>query len=117
MKSIDGSWQNNPPELPDMSSQRVPPTVLVVFLDADAPEDTRAGAAASWLDLVERVTRSWPATLRLSVLSLAFAAGTALIAAVVGVTGQLALAAIGLHAGLRRKHPGDTAAHLDEPDA
>jgi hypothetical protein len=116
MKSIDGSWQNNPPELPDMSSQRVPPIVLVVFVDADDPEDTRAGAAA-WLDLVERVTRSWPATLRLSVLSLAFAAGTALFAAVVGVAGQLALAAIGLHAGLRRKHPGDTATHLDEPDA
>lgn len=109
MKSIDGSWQNNPPELPDM-----PPIVLFVFMDA---EEARPSAAAPWLDLVEKATRSWPATLRLSVLSLAVATGTALIAAAIGVTGQLALAAIGLHVGLRRNRPGDDPPHLVEPDA
>jgi hypothetical protein len=64
-----------------------------------------------WLDLAMKAISSWPTTLRLSALSLA---STTLVAAAVGVTGQLALAALGLHAGLRgqcRLPP------LDEPDS
>jgi hypothetical protein len=99
-----------------MSSQRVAPIVLAVSLTADHPEDARPHGHALWLDLVEKATGSWSATLRLSVLSLAFAAGTALIATAAGVTGQLALAAFGLHVGLRRKHHG-AEPQLDEPDA
>jgi hypothetical protein len=109
MKSIDGSWQNNPPELPD-----IPPIALFVVVDV---KEARPSTAALWLDLVDKATRSWPATLRLSVLSLAVATGTALIAAAVGVTGQLALAAIGLRVGLRRNRQGDDPPHLVEPDA
>lgn len=100
MRSIDGSWQNNPP---DMSPQ----WVAFVVPAADARPEP-------WLDLVTKALSSWPTTLRLSVLSLAIAAGTALVAAAVGVTGQLALAALGLHVGLcgqRRLPP------LDEPDS
>jgi hypothetical protein len=100
MRSIGGPWRNNPPEMS-------PQWVVFVVPAADARPQP-------WLDLAMKAISSWPTTLRLSALSLAIAAGTTLVAAAVGVTGQLALAARGLHAGLRgqRRLPP-----LDEPDS
>jgi hypothetical protein len=77
---------------------------VIVRLDPD-----RVGAArhhrkeASWLGLAERVLHSWPITLRLAVLVVVLATGTAAVAAAVGVAGQLFLAGIGLRAHRRRR--------------
>jgi len=58
---------------------------------------------SSWLDVAERVLHAWPITLRLAVLTIVLATGTAVVAAVVGVVCQLALAALGIRARIRRR--------------
>jgi hypothetical protein len=89
-----------------MSLQRVP-----VFVVIAVAEDSRARDSASrqmdvsWRGLVEQAARSWPITLRLSLLSLVVAGGAALVASTIGVAGQVAMAAAGLRAGWRRGDP------------
>jgi hypothetical protein len=58
---------------------------------------------SSWLDLAERVLHSWPISLRLAILMVVLATGTAAVAAVVGVVCQLALAGLGIRAWVRRR--------------
>ncbi|HEV7647308.1 MAG TPA: hypothetical protein VGP26_04025 [Actinophytocola sp.] len=58
---------------------------------------------SSWLDVAERVLHSWPITLRLAILMVVLATGTAVVAAVVGVACQLALAGLGIRARVRRR--------------
>lgn len=110
MSSIDGKPQNNPPAGWDMSLQRVPTLVVIVVAGA---EESRlrdsVGAVlqrdAGWRDLVEQAARSWPTTLRLSLLALVVAGGTALVASTIGMAGQVAMAAAGIRAGWRRGDP------------
>lgn len=56
---------------------------------------------SSWLDVAERVLHAWPITVRLAMLMIVLATGTAAVAALVGVVCQLALAGLGLRARVR----------------
>lgn len=117
MESIDGPPQNNPVDARNMSPQRVVPIAVMVPIPSPPSQD-QPQQPAPLLDLIERATQSWGATLRLSLLTLTFALGTAMVAAAVGVTGQLALAALGVRAGWRRKQrAADTEQRLDELDS
>jgi hypothetical protein len=108
MSSIDGKPQNNPPAGWDMSLQRVP--AFVVILVAGGEESRPRHSAirqldVGWRGLIEQAARSWPITLRLSLLSLVVAGGATLVASTIGVAGQVAMAAAGLRAGWRRGDP------------
>lgn len=117
MESIDGLPENNPVDARNMSPQRVIPIVVMVAIPPPQSQDPPQGPAPL-LDLLERATQSWGTTLRLSLLTLTFAAGTAMVAAAIGVTGQLALAALGLRASWRRKRlTADTEQRLDDLDS
>jgi hypothetical protein len=56
---------------------------------------------SSWLDVAERVLHAWPITVRLAMLMVVLATGTAAVAALVGVACQLALAGLGLRSRVR----------------
>jgi hypothetical protein len=135
--SIERTPRINPAESPEMSPQRVRRLTVVIHdfgggrgvrVDPPAPahldrqadrvtvrlDPERSSATrhhrrdASWLGLAERVLHSWPITLRLAVLVVVLATGTAAVAAVVGVAGQLFLAGLGLRAHHRRgRHLAD----------
>lgn len=55
----------------------------------------------TWLGLLERVLQSWPITLRVVLLLAVLITGTVVIAAVLGVAGQLLLAVLGFRAQRR----------------
>lgn len=61
----------------------------------------------SWRSLAERVLHPWPVSLRLAVLLVVLATGTATAAAAIGFAGQLLVAALGLriHRRHRRRMP------------
>jgi hypothetical protein len=98
---------------------------VTVRLDPERMSATRHHRKdASWPALAERVLHSWPITLRLAVLVVVLATGTAAVAAVVGVAGQLFLAGLGLRAHrLRRRrlsgrwHGDELGAATTEPRA
>lgn len=120
MPSISGPTSINPPESPAPSPHRVARVTVVVHEFARCeqpapPAPNRPGGARQptggrhheetnrWLDLAERTLHSWPIPLRLAVLTLVLATGTAAVAAVVGMAGQLALAVLGLRAHRRHR--------------
>jgi hypothetical protein len=90
-----------------MSLQRVPTLVVIVVAGPgeSRPRDSAIQWDVDWRGLIEQAARSWPTTLRLSLLSLVVAAGAALVASTIGVAGQVAMAAAGLRAGWRRGDP------------
>ena len=88
----------------------VEPSTILAQRDPRRPGHLRQGGTgrhhleeSSWLDVAERVLHAWPITLRLAVLTIVLATGTAVTAAVVGVVCQLALAALGIRARIRRR--------------
>src|SRR4051794_29157896 len=102
---------------------RIRPAPDPPFPDPPAQEGRRTGRRrqgdtgqhhldeSSWLDVAERVLHAWPITARLAVLTVVLATGTAMVAALVGVACQLALAALGVRARIpgRRRGPGPPA--------
>lgn len=129
--TIDGTSPTNPAEAPGASPQRVPRITLVIHNLPDkpvhptvptvTPAPTNRGQAGArpattwhrsgkhrleeppWLGLADRVLTSWPITLRLALLMGVLLTGTAALAAIVGVGGQLLLAALGLQARRERQ--------------
>ncbi|MPZ84031.1 MAG: hypothetical protein GEV28_28005 [Actinophytocola sp.] len=78
------------------------------------PGRHRAGAD-SWMDLAERSLQSWPITLRVALLLVVLFTGTAAVAAVLGVAGQLVLAALGLRAHQRhRRRLAELRSHIED---
>lgn len=111
MSSIERQPAINPPEDRDDGPAR---TVVVVHAGRPEPEHAQEGAdraragrhrvgGGSWLDLVERSLQSWPITLRVALLLVVLFTGTAAVAAVLGVAGQLVLAGLGLRAHQRHR--------------
>lgn len=75
-----------------------PPVVLA----AARPPGGRHRAPESPWDFMDRVLGSWPIALRLAFLFLVLITGTAVLAAAVGVVGQLVLAGVAFRA--QRQH-------------
>ena len=69
------------------------------------PAGGRHRAPESPWDVVDRVLGSWPITLRLAFLVLVLITGTAVLAAAMGVVGQLVLAGIAFRTQRRRRLP------------
>jgi hypothetical protein len=131
VSSICASPTINPPEpvlkrpermtvvIHAFTPSRIRPAPDPPFPDPPAQEGRRTGRRrqgdtgrhhldeSSWLDVAERVLHAWPITARLAVLTVVLATGTAMMAALVGVACQLALAGLGVRArirGRRRVH-------------
>jgi hypothetical protein len=80
------------------------PGVLAVPGTAGSrPAGGRHRAPESPWDVVDRVLGSWPLTLRLAFLFLVLITGTVVLAAAVGVVGQLVLAGIAFRTQCRRR--------------
>jgi len=126
VSTIDGTSPTNPAEEPGKSPQRVPRITIFVHHPPNEPVHRAIGRMEpspktagqkrqkpwarrlegskhqlddpTWLGLLERVLYSWPITVRLVVLLAVVLTGTAALAAIVGVGGQLLLAALSLRA-------------------
>ena|SRR5882757_5250529 len=85
-------FENRPPEEP-----------AVVLAAAVRSAGGRHRAPESPWDFVDRVLGSWPITLRLAFLFLVLITGTAVLAATVGVVGQVVLAGLALRTQRRHK--------------
>ena len=82
------------------------PPVAVVLPARPAGGRHRAPEPSGW-EVADRVLGSWPITLRLAFLFLVLITGTAVLAATVGVVGQLVLAGLALRT--QRRHQRRTA--------